>query len=147
MATPRTGCSIGDSDMTPDEARPMFAYSFDEETCYGEFGTIEEAVAEGLESGHRFVWAGKLRDPCQPETYWQAMDWIEDVVCQDDYSHDCAENSLRATRQQQEELEDAVRKVMAEWLNRHGLRPTFRLCDFTEKWELVDDKPVKVLQL
>lgn len=68
---------------------------------------------------------GESHDPSPPESWWDAEDWIEHVLCQDEYSGEWAEGTLSTTKEQREELEAEVRKIMAAWLDRHDLRPKF----------------------
>ena len=99
-----------------------YAYSYDEEIYHGSFDTKEQAIAE-LDG--RGGWVGECHDPSPPESWWNAEDWIEHVLCQDEYSGEWAEYTLATTKEQREELEAEVRKLMAAWLDRHDLRPNF----------------------
>lgn len=46
----------------------------------------------------------------------------------DDYSMDCCDDWPPCTTDEQDkDLEDAVRKVVGEWLDRHNLRPTWKV--------------------
>lgn len=102
----------------------MFAVSTDEENFIGSYATIEEAVEEAA-NGYAYekFWIGECGPPTQPEELWYAEDWLEHVSCQDDYAGEWAEDWDGSTKEQREELEQGVRKVMAEWLDRHKLRP------------------------
>lgn len=102
----------------------MFAISTDEENFTGTYGTIEEAIDEAA-NGYAYekFWIGECVPPIQPEDLWSAEDWLEHVSVQDDYAGEWAEDWDGSTREQRKELEQTVRKVMAEWLDRHKLRP------------------------
>lgn len=102
----------------------MFSISFDEEYYSGEFETIEHALQEGYSRGDVF-WVGELVPPTQPEDWWDAADWLEHVSCQDEYCCEWSEDWEGSTKEQREELESLVRKVMSDWLDRHDLRPKF----------------------
>ena len=99
-----------------------FAYSWDMESFHGKFDTPEEAIGEAARDADRF-WIGRCVPPPQPETYWDAEAWLEHVSCQADYCGDWAEDWFTGTNDQCSELESAVRKVIAEWLDRYSLRP------------------------
>lgn len=100
-----------------------WSISTDEENYHGTFDTAEEAIEEGKQYGGTF-WVGQCTDPMPPEEIWDAGDWLEQVRCHDDYSGDWAEGAVSPNKEQCRELEGEVRKVMAAWLDRHGLRPT-----------------------
>lgn len=102
----------------------MFAISGDEEAFHGSYSTIEEAIGEAANGyAYKVFWVGECEAPTQPEAFWYAEDWLEHVSCQDDYSGEWAEDWDDSTRAQRAELEENVRKVMAEWLDKHNLRP------------------------
>lgn len=102
-----------------------YANSSDGERYDGLFDTINEAVYEsGIDDGE-IIYVGECASPTQPEDWWEAADWLEHVSCQDEYGGEWAEGWDESTKEQRAELTDAVRKVMAEWLDRHKLRPTF----------------------
>lgn len=102
----------------------MFAISTDEENFIGTYGTIEEAIDEAV-NGYAYekFWIGECVPPTQPEDLWSAEDWLEHVSVQDDYAGEWAEDWDGSTGEQRKELEQTVRKAMAEWLDRHELRP------------------------
>lgn len=106
-------------------AKEQYSMSRDEERYYGKFDTIEEALAEAESNDYGTVWIGIVSPPPAPESRWCAEDWLEDVSCQDEYCGEWAEAWDRSTEKQRQELEDEVRQVMAAWLDRHKLRPTF----------------------
>jgi len=108
-----------------------FSISTNEEMFIGDYDSREEAIAAGpaevvdADSERGVFWVGEQVPPMQPEDYWDADDWMEHVACQDAYRGDHAEDWGRCTKEQRDELEMAVRKVMAEWLDHHKLRPDF----------------------
>ena len=122
-----------------------YSYSTNQESYFGDFATREQALAEAInearEYGHKKVWIGQSVPPTQPEDLWVAEDWLELVSCQDDYCLDCASDWDESTNAQREELESAVRTVMAEWLDRHKLRPKFFLVDNVEE---IDVQPGEI---
>jgi hypothetical protein len=101
-----------------------WSVSTDEEIYHGKFASKEEAIAEGRSLNEGPFWVGKCEEPTQPEEWWDAVDWIEHVRCQDEYSSDWADGAVPASKAQIEELEAEVRPILAAWLDRHGLRPT-----------------------
>ncbi|NCX94328.1 MAG: hypothetical protein EBX40_06610 [Gammaproteobacteria bacterium] len=127
-----------------DDVAGTFVYSTDgsaEIWTSGRYDTIDDALDEAFAwDAEKVVYIGECKRPPQPESIWEADDWLETVSCQDEYSIEVAEGWDRATKEQKEELETAVRNVMAEWLDKHDLRPKFYLVDevgaFTrEEWE------------
>lgn len=106
-----------------------YSYSFDGEVYYGSFDTVEEALAECRrefpERKGRRVWIGENVAPPPPEDFWHVADWLECVVCQDEYSGDWAEGWDTSTKEQMAELEKDVRAVMRRWLKRYDLTPKF----------------------
>lgn len=111
-----------------------YAYSLDEERYHGNFASEADAFFEVTTEhpGCRF-WIGECVPPTQPEDYWHTEDWLEHVSCQDSYSTEWSEGWDHSTPEQRAELESLIRPVLAEWLDRHGLRPTFfEIGDVTE---------------
>jgi hypothetical protein len=106
--------------------------SGDEEIYHGCFDTEEQAMAEARELGYRVI--GQYREPVPPETLlnWDAI--LEITWGDDDYSGEWAEDWPHATEEQETELVDSLRKVFAEWLDKHNLRPT---------WGMVDEKTIQ----
>lgn len=105
---------------------PVYSWSHNEEQYFGDFATIEDALDAAEDEGHEeVVWVGECKPPTQPEVWWNAEDWLEHVSCQDEYGGEHAEDWDGSTKEQREELETEVRKVMAMWLDRHKLRPSF----------------------
>lgn len=114
---------------------PEYSYSTDGEHYHGTFASIEDALDEAFASSddpNERIFVGECVAPTQPETYWDAADWLEHVSCQDEYSCDWSEDWGESTNEQRIELETEVRQVMAAWLDRHGLRPRF--------WSINNDK-------
>ena len=110
-----------------------WGYSTNEEWYTGSFDTREDAIAEGREYGSSRFWVGQFVDPPTPESYIDAEDIIEKVLCQDEYCLECADGCLSCTREQQDELTTAIRKTFGEWLDKHDLRPTFGLVENAEE--------------
>ncbi len=90
------------------------------------FERREDAIEEGVAiyEGRPFFIAQVERPP-QPEDFFRAEDWLEQVSCQDDYMGDHAEDWDNSTKEDRDELTMEVQAVMAAWLDRHELRPTF----------------------
>lgn len=103
-----------------------WAYSTDGDQYVGEFEHWHEAASEGLdESSGDVVWVGRCEPPTDPENYIDADFLMDHIRCQDEYNHEWAEDWPGATQAQMDELTDAVRHVIAEWIDRHGLAPKF----------------------
>lgn len=101
-----------------------FSVSWDGERYHGDYGSIEEAMSEGTNSGRAF-WIGECEPPTQPEDLWDADEWLEYVSCQDEYCNEWAEDWDQSTKEHRAELEAMVRPVLAAWLDKHDLRPKF----------------------
>lgn len=103
-----------------------WSVSTNEENYHGTFDTVEEAIEEGRQMTEvgQVYWVAQCLAPTPPEDIWDAEDWLENVWCHEDYSGDWAEGQVSPNKEQCRELEEEVRKVMAAWLDRHGLRPT-----------------------
>lgn len=104
-----------------------YSYSYDEEGYHGPFPSAMAAAAEafGEDPDASIVWIGENVPPPAPESFLYADLLIEHVQVQDDYDAEWAESWPRATNEHRAELTQAVRKVFADWLDRHGLRPRF----------------------
>lgn len=90
------------------------------------YASRADAVAAGLaEYNGEAFWIGEAFPPEKAEAFFDAGDWLENVSCQEDYDGDHAEGWDMSTKEQRAELEREVRPVMAAWLDRHNLRPTF----------------------
>lgn len=90
------------------------------------YASRDKAIAGGTaEYNGEAFWIGLVFAPENAENFFDAEDWLENVACQDDYSGDHAEGWDMSTKEQRAELEKEVRAVMAAWLERHKLRPTF----------------------
>lgn len=125
--------------------KPKFAISTDEEYFYGEYESIEDAVQEATHGhGYEVFFVGECIAPRQPEEYWDAEDWLEHVSCQDVYGSDCAEDWDDSSQEDREELEEEVRQVMAEWLDRKKLRPKFFVIDDPIKYVVRYGQAIKV---
>lgn len=90
------------------------------------FPTKEEAIREGKAlNGNDVFYVGQIVAPTAPEHYFHSEDWLEHVSVQEDYCGEHAEDWDMSTKEQRDELDEEVSKVMAAWLDRHDLRPKF----------------------
>ncbi len=106
-----------------------WSYSTDEETYHGNFDSREEAIAEM--SGYEKFWTGQIVDPTDPEDYLDADLLLEHIQCQDDYSLDVAEDCLYCTKEDREDLTQAIRETFRQWMIRRGVTLGFWLIDQT----------------
>lgn len=110
-----------------------WSISTNEEDYCDCFDSEEDAIAEGRANEEGSFFVGKCIAPAQPEVLFDACavkNWIQICVWQHpDYSHDFADGQVNPDRQQREELAEKIRPIIAEWLDRHRLRPTFFLID------------------
>ena len=122
--------------------KKTYSYSYDEEHYNGAFDCIDDAMAAAMSSNEcpSAIWIGENVPPPPPETFWQAYDWIDCVVGQDEYSGDWAAGWPRKTLPHRRELEDEVRAVMAKWLDKYGLRPTFYNVENAKQYVVGDSK-------
>lgn len=106
-----------------------WSISTDEERYDGQYDTIDEAIAAGKANGHSEFWVGQCVPPTPPEllfTNWSVERWIDsDVWSDEEYSGSWAEDSVKPTPEQIEELAEEIRPLIAAWLDRHNLRPQF----------------------
>lgn len=124
----------------------MFSHSLDGEYYYHSFDTREEAIADATSAyeDHGRFYVGEIVPPRQPELFFHAESWMDHVSDQDDYGGEWAEDWNKSTGPQLAELDEKVRAVMSEWLDRHKLRPTFWNIGKTERFEIRDEKAVPV---
>ena len=113
-----------------------WGYSFDFETFEEAFDTPEqakdalmtEAIARELNTECK-VWIGQYRKPGDPEGYVDADLLLEHSGCQDDYMGDWGDEWPGETKEQNQELTDAIQKVYAEWLDKYDLRPSWGIIE------------------
>jgi len=99
-----------------------WGYSHDGEGYYGAFDTKEEAVAE---AGFKDAFVGQFRAPIMPWECVQADDLFDRVWNHDDYSLECADESLKCTREQEKDLEKRIATVFKAWCEEYDLVPKF----------------------
>lgn len=97
--------------------------------------TREQAIAEGpeelgVEPGECFF-VGQMRAPSISVP--DADDFIDHILCQDDFCLECAEGSFDCTKEQRKELTNLLEKTFFEWMDRHGLRPRHFMIENSEK--------------
>lgn len=127
------------------EVAEKWGYSLDEENYLGMFDTeeeakaeaVKEAIAEALDTEETIIICQyrKVRDP---ESFIDADLLLEHSGEQDDYHGDWGDSWPGETRDQRQELTDAVQKVYADWLDRHDLRP---------KWGMVREDTIQRIRL
>ena len=112
----------------------QWAFSQSDEVFYSYAESREEAIKLGtIEYGGESFFVGRCAEPIQPENIFSVDQWLEQVDENEDYMGEHAEDWEQSTYLQRRELEDEVRKVMAEWLDRHNLRPEFFNIDMVEE--------------
>lgn len=112
----------------PESLTGKWSYSTDGEVYHSAHLTKAQAIAAGSwYDGPYYV--GQCVDPIPPEDLFTEHDvenWIDGSVrCHDDYAGEWAEDAMRTTGKQREELAAEIRPLIAAWLDRHKLRPTF----------------------
>ena len=107
------------------EPRQRYSVSTDGESFYGGHETRQDAIHSAKLDGYDEFWVGRSVAPTSPADYWEPEDWLEHVSCSDDYNNDWAEGWERSSKQNRDDLRLFVRTIMQDWLDRHGLNPTF----------------------
>lgn len=104
----------------------QYAYSFDEENYTGDFDSPDEAAEEAFASGdyRESVFIATIV-PVNGTDWIHASDFLGDIMLSDDYLTDRAEHWPDCTPEQESELTQMLRRTFGEWLDKHGLRPTF----------------------
>lgn len=118
-----------------------YGYSSNGEEFYGDFDSPEAAADEGINEEGGSCVVGMFSAPCTPEGCIDAGLILEQVACQDDYCvGDWGSDWPESNKEQEQELTESLRAVFAAWLDKHNLRPTFRLvCASTmRRFSLVD---------
>jgi hypothetical protein len=124
--------NVDTSEATGVRDGQKYAYSTNEEFYHGEFSTPEQAAAEAFAEDPDLIsyHVGLCVKP-KPEDYIDSQDILHRITeqAEDQFGGEWAESWCEMIcalpREKYEELNDALGKVMAEWLGRHGLRPTF----------------------
>ena len=113
-----------------------YSYSFDEELYDGTFSSVEEAVEAAFNEypSRNVVWVGENYQP-HAEGYIDADLVIEHITCQDEYCVDGADGWPDASKEQLQELTDALQKVVGDWLDKHKLRERFFLVQNVQRIE------------
>lgn len=133
------------------EAMSKYSFSTNEENYEGEYDTPEDAALECLTGEHedfpKRCWTGRNVPAPAPESYFYIEDLIDHVSCQDCYIGDHADGWYFGTREQESEINEAVQKLIGEWLDRHSLRPMFYNVTEIQEWVLGDDgKPTRATE-
>lgn len=109
--------------------------------CHGCYETREEAIqaaiegmeeTESLEIGQTFQ-VILYRDPEPPEKYFDVESFFDHLMDQDDYLGEYTDQWFDSLKPHHGELEQAIRGVIAEWLKKHSLHPSFGLADEIEE--------------
>lgn len=116
--------------MSDQNSEGKWAYGRAGGPFYGGFDTREEAILEARDIYEGSFYVGQLRPPIRPEGIINAADILESLANDDDYQGEWAEGWPDASEAQVQELDDEFTRVLAAWLDRHGLRP---------KWFVVPD--------
>lgn len=135
--------SFGASEVERDE----FCVSTDGEHYNSRFATEQEAIDEAVSWGVDVFYVGKPEKPSQPEEFWCVDDWISQVNEQDDYGGEYAEDWYDGSREQEKELDEQVRPVLAAWLDKHKLRPKHWIINSYTKYIVVEGKVMTEAEL
>jgi len=105
-----------------------WGYSYNEEIYYGRFDSREEALAAA--DGEETVWTAQYREPDAPESFISGVDIIDHILEQDDYCGEWTDGTFVCTDEVKEDLDASLRRAFVEWMDRHGLRPSFGIVEF-----------------
>lgn len=130
-----------------EEEPDAFCLSADGENYDSRFPTEQEAIDEAVAWGCEVFYIGKPEKPSQPEEFWFVDEWISHVSEQDDYGGEYAEGWYCGNREQEKELEEQVRPVLAAWLDRHKLRPKHWLINSSTKYIVVEGQVMTEAEL
>ena len=114
-----------------------YGYSYDDENYVGQFSTIELALDDATLPGRDTCWICECVRPPGEELI-DADLVIREITSADEYSLEAAEGWPNATREQCQELTDALRRVIGEWLDKHRLRDAFYLAANVRRYEFRD---------
>lgn len=107
----------------------QWAYSRNEDgTYFGDFPDWRSAALDalhGYEDIRPGIWVGRCEPPVDPEHFIDANLILDHICCQDEYCGDWSDGWPGESQEQHDELTDAIRSVLAEWFDRHKLRPKF----------------------
>lgn len=119
---------------------PRYGYSYDEENYHGRFATIAEALGAAADDDD--VRACYVCECARPpgEELIDADLVIDAITSAEEYSLEAAENWPRVTPETKQELTDALRRVIGEWLDKHRLRDAFYLAENVRRYEFRDGR-------
>lgn len=118
---------------------PKYGYSYDEENYHGRFATIDEALGAAADDDASVCYVCECVRPPAEELI-DAELVIREITSADEYSLEAAENWPRATPETRQELTDALRRVIGEWLDKHRLRDAFYLAENVRRYEFRDGR-------
>lgn len=112
-----------------------YAYSTDQECYIGSFDSPLEAVAEafGEDEDLENVWIGVCVTP-DPLHHITGEDVIEQILCQEDFSAEWAENALSHTKEQGADLSEMLREAFDGWMKKHNITVGFFNIEHPEEW-------------
>ncbi len=111
----------------PQEQAKKFAYSHDGETYYGQYETREAVIAAAQKDGA--AWIGECVTP-DPASFIDGGSVLERIVDDSDYYDNPAFGDWpNATKEQEADLTARLQAAFNEWMDAHGLRPTFYLIE------------------
>nr|DAQ02306.1 MAG TPA: myeloid antimicrobial peptide 27 PEPTIDE, CATHELICIDIN, ALPHA HELIX [Caudoviricetes sp.] len=102
-----------------------YAYSFDDETCYGIFDTEKEAINEALEAyelweyenDYEFIFVGKVRRFEPQVNIGRVLEDIADDAYNEGFEDDDYLNNIKG--EHMDELEKVLTKAYNKWENSH----------------------------
>lgn len=116
---------------------PKYGYSYDQENYVGAFATIDEALDAATLPGCDVCWICECGRPPAEELVSAGL-VLQEITSAEEYCVDAAEGWPNATREQCQELTDALRRVIGEWLDKHRLRELFYVPTNIRRYEFRD---------
>lgn len=115
-----------------------YSYSFNEENFYGEFDSIEEAIAEAKEDccGDEFeVFIGENGEFKPSVDGERCMDMLREQAA--DECGECSDNYLyEIPKGAEKELTDVLTEAFNKWAKKHGQEPNFYPVNNVKKYSL-----------
>jgi hypothetical protein len=136
--------------MTSD-VKMVYCYGTNEEVFHADTGrevTREVAIAEaidelGLKPGDALYLGTRVN--LRGEEFTLDGDDLCEQMAERIYDSagESADDWPNATKEQRQELTETVRKVVGEWLDKHGLQPWFYAVEDVERLTVIDERTAK----
>lgn len=131
-----------------------WAYSFDNENfSSGMFSTKKEALSDAQREGlarneqndenNQFIYIAKSEHATNEQFFPDADIITEHMFCNaEDVGGDYADKYPDVSVEAEEELTDALHKLLSDWCNKHEVAPSFYTVSESKKYNISTLKPV-----